>query len=44
MGVFSGLRNINTKLDEWFHDHVVIWWVVLAAIPGGVYAGAELPE
>jgi hypothetical protein len=42
MVVPSRLRTANAKLDQWFRNHVVIWWVVFATIPGGVYAVARL--
>lgn len=38
----SSLRQANETVDEWFHDHVVIWWLIMACIPGGAYAGAQL--
>ena len=38
----SSLRSKNRKADRWFRDHVVIWWLVLALVPGGVYASAEV--
>lgn len=42
MVVPSKLRTVNATVDQWFHDHVIIWWVVLAAIPGGAYAAAHV--
>jgi hypothetical protein len=42
MVVPSSLRTLNAKVDRWFHDHVVIWWLVLATIPGGAYAGGQM--
>lgn len=38
----SRLRRANDAVDRWFHDHVVLWWVVLAGIPGGAYAGSQI--
>lgn len=42
MVVPSRLRSVNAKVDQWFHDHVVIWWLVLATIPGGAYGAAHV--
>jgi hypothetical protein len=42
MVVPSRLRKINEQVDQWFQDHVVIWWLVLAVIPGGTYAVAQI--
>jgi hypothetical protein len=42
MVVLSKLRAANATVDRWFRDHVVVWWTVLAVVPGGAYAGAEL--
>lgn len=38
----SRLRTANEKVDQWFRNHVVIWWLALATIPGGTYAVAQL--
>lgn len=42
MVVPSSLRTANAKIDQWFHEHVAIWWFVLAVIPGGAYAGSQI--
>lgn len=42
MGLPFTLRGLNEHVDRWFRDHVVVWWVVLAVIPGIVFAGGEL--
>lgn len=39
MAVPATLRRVNKRIDRWFRAHVVIWWLVLACIPGGAYAG-----
>jgi hypothetical protein len=42
MGLPSTLRALNEHLDRWFRNHVVVWWVILAVIPGIAFAGAEV--
>lgn len=38
----SRFREVNRKVDRWFHDHLVVWWLALVAIPGGAYAGGHM--
>jgi hypothetical protein len=33
---------VNEGVDRWFRDHVVVWWLVLAVVPGGTYAAAQM--
>lgn len=40
--VLSRLMQLNATIDEWFREHVVIWWVILVVIPGGAYAVAQV--
>ena len=42
MGLLADLRSANATVDRWFRDHVVLWWLLLATIPGGAYAGFHL--
>lgn len=38
----SRLRTAYANADQWLREHVRAWWLLLAAIPGGTYAGAEV--
>ena len=42
MGLPAKLRALDEHVERWFRDHVIVWWVVLATIPGLVFAGAEV--
>lgn len=42
MVVPSSLREQYRRTDRWLRDHVVVWWLVLALIPGGAYAVADV--
>lgn len=42
MSPLAKLRSANAKVDRWLRDHVAVWWLVLALIPGGTYAIAEV--
>lgn len=37
----SRVRTANATANRWFREHVVLWWLVLATIPGGAYAGIQ---
>ncbi|WP_121822910.1 hypothetical protein [Halostella salina] len=38
----SDLRSAYADADRWLRDHVVAWWLLLALVPGGTYAAAEV--
>jgi len=38
----SDLRSAYADADRWLRDHVVARWLLLALVPGGTYAAAEI--
>lgn len=40
--MLTRFRTANARATRWLHDHVVAWWLLLALVPGGVYACLEL--
>lgn len=38
----STLSALNTRVDAWFRNHVILWWLVLAVVPGLSFAVMEL--
>lgn len=42
MGLLDDLRRATATVDRWFRDHVALWWLLLATVPGGAYAGFHL--
>lgn len=37
----SRIRSSYATADQWLREHALVWWLLLAIVPGGAYAGAE---
>jgi len=40
--MLSRLRRTNAALDRWLRDHVLVWWLLFAAVPAGAFAASEV--
>jgi hypothetical protein len=36
--VFASVREMNERIDDWFEGRPLLRWLVLAFLPGAVYA------
>ncbi|WP_159900121.1 hypothetical protein [Salinirussus salinus] len=38
----SSIRTSYASVADWLHEHAIVWWLILAVVPGATYGGAEM--